>query len=196
MILWTIQPERVYELVQREGVYRCDLRKSGMEDYADPQYNWLVEQMKKRIGPPPEGVKYPVWAWYQWRKGRKKPDLRWERWYCTPKGARFFRLEIEIPDDKVLLNDFDAWIIILNDGLISYDEEEDNKLDKIYASLPPEAKKKMRNKNWERVFDLTPYNTEWMLRGECIQATFWELRKEQIRKVTMFISTFNEDRYK
>ena len=26
MILWTIQPEEVYELIQRTGVYHCDYR--------------------------------------------------------------------------------------------------------------------------------------------------------------------------
>lgn len=30
MILWTIQPEEVYELIQRTGVYHCDYGKSGM----------------------------------------------------------------------------------------------------------------------------------------------------------------------
>jgi len=196
MILWTIQPERVFRLIYKRGVYRCDLSKSGMEDFADPQYDWLVSQMKKRIGPPPEGVKYPVWAWHQWRKGRKKPDLRWERWYCWPRGAKFYRLEIEIHDDKVLLHDFDEWGIILNNGLLADSEEESDKLDKIYDSLSPEEKNEFRAKNWERVFDLTPVNNDWMTRGENIQATFWELRKEQIREATMFISTFNEDRYK
>lgn len=196
MILWTIQPERVFRLIYKRGVYRCDLSKSGMEDFADPQYDWLVAQMKKRIGPPPEGVKYPVWAWHQWRKGRKKPDLRWERWYCWPRGAKFYRLEIEIHDDKVLLHDFDEWGIILNNGLLADSEEESDKLDKIYDSLSPEEKNEFRAKNWERVFDLTPVNNDWMTRGENIQATFWELRKEQIREATMFISTFNEDRYK
>ena len=76
MILWTIQPERVFRLIYKRGVYRCDLSKSGMEDFADPQYDWLVAQMKKRIGPPPEGVKYPVWAWYRWSLTKKRPDLR------------------------------------------------------------------------------------------------------------------------
>ena len=195
MILWTIQPEKVFMLIQKDGVYHCDIHKSGMEDFADLQYSWLVSQMKKRIGPPPAGVSFPVWAWYQWRKDRKKPDLRWERWNCSPRGAKFYRLEIEIPDSEVLLSDFDAWGIILNEGLLADTEEEDERLDKVYDSLPPEEQKAMRAENWEKVFDLTPVNTEWMIRGEDIQATFWELRKEQIREARMFISTFNPKRW-
>lgn len=189
MILWTIQPEEVFNLIQTTGVYRCDLEQSFMKDYAEPQYHWLVSQMRKRIGQPPEGVTYPVWAWYKWRVDRRKPDLRTERWYCGSKGDKFFRLEIEIPDNQVLLSDFDGWAgIILNDGLLSYSEEESEEIEKLYNSLTPEGQKEMRSKNWEKVFDITPYSSEWMCRGESIQATFWELRKEQIRKATMFMT--------
>ena len=31
MILWTIQPEEVFNEIQNNGVYRCDIKKSGME---------------------------------------------------------------------------------------------------------------------------------------------------------------------
>ena len=75
MILWTIQPIEVYELIQRTGVYHCDYEKSDME-YWQEQYNWLVQEMKERVGEPPKGVSYPVWAWYMWEGARKKPDLR------------------------------------------------------------------------------------------------------------------------
>ena len=78
MILWTIQPLEVYKQIQEIGVYHCDFEKSFLNDCRD-QYDWLVRQMKHRIGAPPEGVSYPVWAWYMWEGVRKKPDLRRER---------------------------------------------------------------------------------------------------------------------
>ena len=53
MILWTIQPIEVYELIQRTGVYHCDYEKSDME-YWQEQYNWLVQEMKERVGEPHE----------------------------------------------------------------------------------------------------------------------------------------------
>ena len=189
MILWTIQPDKVYELIQREGVYRCDITKSGMEDFLDPQYNWLVEQMKKRIGPPPEGVTYPVWAWQRWRVTKKRPDLRAIRWYWGQKGDKFYRIEVEVPDSEVLLSDFESWAgIILNNGLLSYTEQENNELEAIYDSLPPEEKNEFRYKNWECVFDVAFFNNGWTSRGDTTQATFWELRRENIRQVTPFIT--------
>jgi len=189
MILWTIQPEEVYELIQNTGVYHCDFSRSMLSDMS-LQYNWLVEQMKKRIGDPPTGVTYPVWAWYCWEGARKKPDLRRERWGNGVKGDRFVCLEIDIPDEKVLLSDFDAWSIILLSGLLSVSEKEDDELQATYDALTPEDQWKMMSKNWEDVFNLKEIDNDWVHRGNSIQATFWELRKEQICKVRTFTSAF------
>ena len=101
MILWTIQPEEVYELIQRTGVYHCDYGKSGMNDWQE-QYDWLVREMKERIGELPGGVSYPVWAWYMWEGARKKPDLRRERWGNGWKGERFACMEIDISETLFL----------------------------------------------------------------------------------------------
>lgn len=194
MVLWTIQPEAVYQELLETGVYRCDFQQSPM-NYWKKQYDWLVEQMKKRIGKSPDGVSYPVWAWYQWEGKRKKPDLRRERWGNGWKGERFACMEIEIPDEAVLLSDFDAWSIILLNGLLSLSEEEDNVLEQSYNALSKEARSEMKSRNWEGAFDLSPIDNSWMRRGETIQATFWELRKEQVRKVRMFTSATPKPEY-
>lgn len=187
MILWTIQPEHVFRLIYKRGIYRCDFFKSGMKNFAESQYNWLVEQMKKRIGPPPESVTYPVWAWYRWSRTKKRPDLRAIRWYWGQKGDKFYRLEVDIPDSEVLLSDFESWAgIILNNGLLSYTEQEDKELDAVYESLSPEEKNEFRAKNWERVFDTAIFDNGWTNRGDTTQATFWELRRENIRQFTPF----------
>lgn len=72
MILWTIQPNKVYQEIITAGIYHCDFTRSAMVD-CKPCYDWLVQEMKKRIGPPPAGVTYPVLAWYQW-EGRYAPE--------------------------------------------------------------------------------------------------------------------------
>lgn len=193
MILWTIQPEDVYKEILETGVYRCDFSKADIPDFR-PQYNWLVQEMRKRIGDPPAGVQYPVWAWYQWTKEHPKPDLRWERWNCGYKGEKFVRLEIEIPDGQVVLSDFELWCMTLNHAPISFSDSEDDLLRAKYESLDDAGQKKMMDKNWQRVFDMTPFENDWIRRGDCIQATFWELRKEQIREVTHFVSTCSIER--
>ena len=149
MILWTSQEEAVCNELLKTGVYRCDLNLSPMRDYRK-QYDWLVRQMKQRIGPPPEQVTYPVWALYQQDGKHRKPDLRRERWAVGCNGERFACLEIEIPDREVLLSDLDVWCIILNDGLLSDTEQEDRCLEAQYEALSPSEKRRMKEKNWER----------------------------------------------
>ena len=185
MILWTSQEEAVYNELLKTGVYRCDLNLSPMKD-CRKQYDWLVRQMKQRIGPPPEQVTYPVWALYQQDGKHRKPDLRRERWAVGCNGERFACIEIEIPDREVLLSDFDAWCMLLSDFLISDTEEEDRCLEAQYEALSPSEKRRMKEKNWERVFNLSPLNNGWARRGHEIQATFWELRLEQVRDVRFF----------
>ena len=187
MILWTMQPIEIWNIIQDTGVYRCDPEKSSMQDIQFVEkYEWLIEQMKKRIGPPPDGVTYPVWAWYIQNGKHKKPDLRSERWGYGPGDEEYVCIEFEVPDDHVLLSDFDVWLIILNNGLISETEEEDTRQEKYWESLSPEDQKAYEDKNWERVFDITPLNNHWIRRGDWVQATLWELRKESVRSVRFF----------
>ena len=95
-------------------------------------------------------------------------------------------MEIDVPDQDVLLSDFDAWSIILLHGLLSDTEKEVEELNAQYEALSASEQIQMKEKNWERAFDLTPMDNEWMRRGDTIQATFWELKKEHIKKVQFF----------
>ncbi len=189
MILWTIQPGEVWDLIQQTGVYRCNPVLSSMPEpeFAE-KYQWLINQMIRRIGPPPEGVSYPVWAWHTQNGKRKKPDLRSERWGNGPGGENYVCIELEVPDDQVLLSDFNDWSLILCNGLLADSEAEADRLDAYYETLAPDAQISFRDRNWEKAFDTAPFNNGWTIRGECIQATFWELRKEMIRDVRFFVT--------
>lgn len=102
----------------------------------------MAEQMKKRIGEPPKGVIFPVWAWYQWEGMRKRPDMRVHGRNWGEKGTPIVLLTIEVPDNLVLLSDFDYWHCVLNDGEIIfpiddsavYSEEEKRKSWKIFLT--------------------------------------------------------------
>lgn len=185
MTLWTIQPEELYHSILKTGKYVCDPQKFGMPEFTE-MYDWLVVQMRKRIGEPPDGVIYPVWAWHTQRSKRQKPDLRSERLANGYDGDKLVCLEIEVPDEQVLLSDFDLWSLILLDALITETEEEDNEIDKIYKALAPEKQLELKYENWKRVFDITSLDNEWMRRGSWIQATFWVLTKDMIKKVRYF----------
>lgn len=184
MILWTIQPVKVWGQLQHDGIYRCDPGQID-PDLVRP-YDWLVKQMQKRTGDAPDGVLYPVWAWHTQKWKHEKPDLRRERWCCGPGNEIYACIEIEVPDDQVLLSDFDAWHCVLNDCLVSDTEEEAEKQDAYFESLSDREKKEYKDRNWERIFDVSVLVNGWTSRGEWVQATFWELRKDQVRRVRFF----------
>ena len=69
MLLWSIQHQCAYEKMEQSGVLRAD-KNFIATDWFEDSYLWMAEQMKKRIGEPPEGVIFPVWAWYQWEASR------------------------------------------------------------------------------------------------------------------------------
>ena len=185
MILWTIQPLYIWEQIQENGAYICDPAKSSMPEYTE-QYDWLVEKMTEKIGPPPDGVRYPVWAWYMQNGKIGKPDLRQERWSYGPGDEDYTCIELDVPDDQAVLSDFDLWSIVLLNALISENEEEDAALEKHYDSFSPGQKQAFKRKNWERIFDITPLKNGWIKRSQWIQATFWQLKKEYVRKVYYF----------
>ena len=187
MRLWTIQPEDVYLGILETGRYRCDFDKCSMPEFK-LQYDWLARQMEKRIGTPPAGITHPVWAWHTYDGKRQQLDLRKIRWTHGSKGEKLVRLEIEIPDEQVLLSDFDAWSIILLDCLIADTEEECDRLEEKYDLLSPDKQRCFKSSNWERVFDIRSLHNGWVDYGDFVQATFWELRREQIINARYFIA--------
>lgn len=200
MFLWTIQPKEVYNFVMETGVYCCDPFKSGLlkpfdeslvgielEPVFKNAYDWITFQMEQKISPRPEGVVYPVWAWYQFA-GKKKPDLRRERWANGCPGETLACITLEVPDKEVLLSDFGAWHHVLNNWPIADTEEEADRFDDYLDHASEEEKKAFLKKNWERVFDTSLFNNGFHSRGDDIQATFWELKKNYIKNVRFFVA--------
>lgn len=188
MRLWTVQSYNVYEVLRTTGIYRCNSDLSSLleEDTFVNAYEWISEKMKSQIGNPPDNVKFPVWAWYKVDGQHQRPDMR-------TFGMRVFQksvlMEIEIPDNQVLLSDFDLWHIVLNDTIyykassiegISYEkwDAETDKEDEYYNSLSNEEKIIYKQNSWERIIYTNTNNL-----SDFVQATFWELKKEQIKKI-------------
>jgi len=178
MRLWTFQPETVYDILIQDGVFHCDEAKSeNIVEYGfDKAYGWLAAEMKKRIGAPPRGIKYPIWAWHTINWKHSKPDLRMREFYFSEP---MLCIEIEMPDNEVLLSNEDSWHIVLNDSYYS-DSEEDWEN---YESFPLLKQEKTKDASWRKIFDIVPYENEWVCKGRYIQATFWELKKESIVSV-------------
>ena len=190
MRLWTIQPIEVWEEMNRLGYYACNPKKamyiSDKEVSFKESYDWLVLEMEKRIGKRPNGVSYPVWAWHTRDWKHKKPDLR--NIGLGNKGEKSVCIEVEVPDNQVVLTDFDVWHFVLNKWYFdeSYSEEEWEKLNAKYDRLDRDVTEKVKIQSWQRVFDVSPFKNEWCQRGRYVQATFWVLYLKDVKEVRFF----------
>jgi hypothetical protein len=87
----------------------------GNEQYAISEfqryYKWMMNQMYKRLED--YNNEYPIWLWLSLDHVHIESTL----------DDDYVLLEVELPEDKVLLSKFDAWHVILNDGYFSDDIE-------------------------------------------------------------------------
>ena len=177
MILWTIQHRNAYEKMIKTGSLVADENYAMFPSDENEAYCWLSERMKERIGNPPKGVEFPVWAWYQWEGKRKRPDMRTHHRIYGKKGTPIVLLTFDIPKEKVVLTDFDMWHCILNNSYLPLTQKEDKD---VFTD-------KEKIKSWDNVFKYDIETDYWDV-PKTIQATMWGIRKEWILKVEHFLS--------
>jgi hypothetical protein len=203
MRLWTIQPNQVWERLQREKTLLVDPSHPAFQERISddgfwlPAYNWLREQMARRI-PGYEG-NYPWWA-YDY-----KLDLRGYRYYTHPPNERWVRMELEIPSEKILLSAYGAWHYVLNRWYLPYATDPDDYeregdaweretkahgIDTLRNTPPfPEPWESRMRASWERIFDVDDLRAT-----NTIQATFERLELAEVVKVTTFVSVGTKGR--
>ncbi|AOY76734.1 DUF3841 domain-containing protein [Clostridium formicaceticum] len=203
MKLWTIQNIAAYEKFKETGVLRAE-EEFIWNDFKF-QYNWIVGQMKNRIGSPlDKKIKFPIWAWHQWSGVKKpKPDLRFSG--HLEKGTKGARIEFEASNKSFLLSDFHGFNCILNYGYIcDYEMEYDNFYERlaqygyVHESMfnlneQSETMGFFRDeliRSWEKIFDLDVNDEYWSGKKEeqSIQATLWEVKWEQVISVKEFMA--------
>ncbi len=183
MKLWTVQPLSILEEINETGVYRCREELSynlSKKNSLKKQYQWLINKMEQRIGNRPQGVEYPVWAWHTWDFERRCPDA--DSAAFLERTEDKVLLTLEIPDESVVLTDFDAWQLVMSGAYLT-NETDENKLEAqedYLVSLEGEALQQAIEQSWELVFDTTKIDTEKLQWGRYIQATIWQIRAEDI----------------
>lgn len=196
MKLWTIQSVCWYNTLLKQGVMTGNIKY--IEPDFIPAYDWLVRQMIERIGNKPDGVQYPIWAWYHClNEKKKKPDLRNSGF--ASKGEKCVLIEIEKDEKNILLSDFTLWHHPL--GLPYYigETEEDTlsfeaELESLGYNtclsdvLPTKYQQKII-KSWEKIFDMN-FDDLYFSRPfseKSIQATFWQLHLSEVVSVRYFV---------
>jgi hypothetical protein len=193
MRIWTIQDEAAWAYLNEHGSLQAS-RKHQSDDWPDA-YEWMREQLIARVGPPPSPDAAPLWGWRQWAgEAKPRPDLRAVRHYWNPPG-RYVLIECELPDDAVVLSDFDAWHIALNDSYLGLSVEEEDAYRaarKRYDEQPSdELAAQLRQsfyRSWERVIDMDALTEpDWHpMEKKSIQACFWRLERDQVRSFRFF----------
>lgn len=182
MVLWTIQPVEVFEELMESGIYCCVPEKS--ENCADfhNAYDWMEEKMISIIGPKPAGIKRPIWAWYCWDGKRIKPDMKLDEFR---ESDNVVVMEIDIPDDQVLLTDYNCWHAVLNNSYYHYEKtnEEWEKENKRYGSLPINEQERVKLQSWDKDVIVAAATCQPMV---YIQATFWELKRNQVKHIWFY----------
>ena len=163
--LWTMQTRDVWESLQRTGVYRTDTALCWMAEELPHAYSWLAREMTKRVGPPPQGVDYPVWAWYMQNGRHKKPDLRSERWCYGPGDEDYCCIELEIVPQRVLLSDFDVCTASSTTASFLTRRKKTSHWRRSTSRLQTQKRPPTRKRTGRRVFDISPLNNNWTTRA-------------------------------
>ena len=180
MLLWTVQHRAAYEQMFQTGTLRANEAHLFCGDELKFAYDWLAAQMRERVGEPPEGVNYPVWAWYQYNGMRKRPDMRGPHRRYRARGTPIVLLTVDVPEKNVLLSDFDMWHCVLNNGYIDVDEADDESFCGGQVEI---------EQSWRHVLEIeTAFELYGGAEERSIQATMWEIRAEWVKKAEFFTS--------
>ncbi len=186
MRLWTIQTPDVLEMLEGGTVYRCDPARCARRDRfaLHLSYGWMADRMDERGIVRPEGVLYPVWAWYAQSGRRGRPDLRLGGY--AERGKEMACIEIEIDDDRALLSDSDDWDYVLNGWYLNpgrnVDEYWENNR-RLFGITDRNERERFVRDSWERVLSVGPETV-----GRSLQAAFWELRPEDVVRARRFVA--------
>lgn len=191
MQLWMIGRAPLVDCLRDAGELTVDPAQT--EPGFSAAYAWLRGAMRRRIPGYRGGPLW--WGWHTIDSVvGKRPDLRQRYWAGTPWGSPWVRLGLEVPDEDVLLCDFDLWHAVLNEGYCAVDEAEYDAWYARYAGTCPEDDPQMRaalEASWERIFvgERVAFDPAWVGRlHKRAQGTFEVLRWRDVHAVTYFRS--------
>jgi hypothetical protein len=183
--LWTVQSLEAWAVLDGTGVLRA-LRERAEKDFLSA-YDWMAAEMRRRIGPPPDGTTIPLWADALRNGCSTGARIRSQRRFVLDAGSPTdVFIEVEVPVERVLFSDFHAWETgplcgwFLSgrgkrEGFARYWKRYGVPDDVVWKETPGEAEVILAS--WPRVFE--PQRMRC-----CVQATLWEIKREDVREAT------------
>lgn len=198
MILWTIHNQAAYSAFKKNKILKGDWRRAEDKSFL-PAYKWMANQMVNRgIMEKPESF---LWAWHTyWDEKRRRPDFRCESLKGQLKYHKvMYRITVDVPDDKVLLSDYELWHNVLSGFHTCLNEKEWNRiyperlvLERAKGGIYHGTSTKEKiEKSWEQIFDLDikfngTADTEWIGNDLFIQACTPYFKWKWVNKVEKF----------
>ena len=178
MNLYTIQSFDVIVELLTTGKYFCKAEKCSsiaecddLGVYFRRAYDWLVPKLEEKIGRAPEGIKYPVWAW---NAADEDSDEDWKIG-VGEVGKILYRIDFVMDEKDLVASDFDKWNVILSSCPLGTDAEWS-----YWESLKDEEERESYcRKTWDDVFNIDEESVA--------QYNFWELKYENVIKITPFV---------
>lgn len=185
MRAWTRQHPDVLRTLETTGLYRTDeaairAKNGEMADYYLELYRWYVSR-GGQVVPVPEGVRFPIWI-----------SLTEEVMLQPVEGT--VMLELEIPDELVLITDAEGWGCRVNYWYLPQNAEDGRRHEaelKRYGiasesaliqtekgNFYPALRRKITD-SWDRLFTQPPVDLSRA------QGTVWELRAHWLRGVIL-----------
>ena len=187
MKVWHIVSRNGFERMQRNGLKRGHSDFICDEFFRDA-YGWMIEQMEQRLSSIRPESAYPVWVWYRYNgTAESKPDVNDP--YGEPNQPLVL-LELEVPENEVLLSDFELWHAVLNDFAIDLDDKNCRAVFGCSWESLAGTDLERKRKSWEVIFDLNFNDEEWTSPPEtrAIQGCIWELKWEYVKSYHHFLS--------
>ena len=181
--LWTRQVPQVWQTLAEEGTYRCKeayirQKNDTISDYYLELYRWYTREAGKYIAIS-EDTPYPIWLSVD------------EEMMLQPVENTVI-LKLEVPVDKVLLCNNDAWGYRVNYWYVPADKADEKKhrqelemygihsddelINTHKGNFYPQLRSKIQ-RSWSRVF------TQMNVGNDMLVATTWELQREWVKEV-------------
>lgn len=179
---WTRQVPEVVQEIETRGIYRVKeeyirLKNDNIADYYLELYRWYTRKSRAYLAISEEG-EFPIWY-----------SLT-EEFRLQPIAGTVV-LEVEIPEEKVLVIDMEKWDYRVNNMYVPKDADDRRAFeDKLkYYGIADEtalvgekgnfypALKREVVMSWDRLFTMQPQD---YAKGF---ATTWELKKEWVKEV-------------
>lgn len=189
MRLWSIRKFEEWEQLEQNGVLITDPARIDKDFLV--AYRWITKELEKKVPKPHSDCQFPLWAWQCWDSERScRPDLR-VRW--GEAGEKLVLMTLDIPDELVLLSDFQLWHFVLTRWFLAKNQKEEKLFEALCekqgATSKPIGEQQMIA-SWQQIFHWQDIDSRYFGEGvgESIQAVFWEIQPHWVQSVKVFHS--------